>query len=595
MHVKRVQILNFRNFANLDVCLSDNSVIVGENRVGKSNFLFALRLVLDSSLPDSARQLKMTDIWDGVDLTVDPRVEVHVDLADFDGDPNLTSVLTDYRLASDCTISRLSYVFEKKPTVTGPPLSEADFEFKLFGGGDETRSIRPNVRQRICLDLLHALRDAEAELGTWRGSPLRPLLEDAIGRVPKVDLDTVAADLTTATTRLGSLGPISVLESDLRNDIAALAGAAQDIKAKLGFAPTDPLRLFRSIGLFIDDGKRSVSDASLGSANLALLALRLAEFAWRRKKNERNYTLVCVEEPEAHLHPHLQRTIFQKLLGQDPAEPRGLILTTHSPNVAGVAPLRSIVLLKGTSGTGTQALSLANLPLEAAELEDLQRYLDVTRAEILFSRGVIFVEGDAEEALLPVFTRSLGIDLDELGISVCNVGGTNFRPYVRLAAALTLPFAVITDWDPLDGSRPPLGRKRALDLVDDLRARKGLAPLEATKRTDFETNESKLRTALADDGIFLNASTLELEIAHTPTLVAPLLSILDAGNFGALRRKRLEQWRTDPSSVNGEQLLAMVADIGKGRLAGRLAAASIGLSPPAYIGDAITYVATRVS
>lgn len=448
MHLSRVQIINFRNFAALDVALDANVVMVGENRVGKSNFIFALRLVLDTTLPDAARQLKLTDIWDGCNLATAPEVQVHLDLADFDNDVNLIALLTDYRLSSNHTIARLSYVFRKKAGIAGPPSSEADYEFTVYGGGDETRAIRNDVRWRICLDVLHALRDAEGELRTWRFSPLRPLLEDALARVPQTDLNSIAADLNGATAKLGSLGPVKTLETDLRQQIAELAGTPQDLKAKLGFAPTDPLRLFHSIGLFIDDGKRGIADASLGSANLALLTLKLAEFAWRRMKNERNYTLICVEEPEAHLHTHLQRKVFQKLFAEDRDEPRGLFLTTHSPNIASVVPLHSIILLKATPDKGTQAFSLARLKLSGEEIEDLQRYLDTTRAEILFSRGVIFVEGDAEVALLPVFAKSCRHDLDELGITVCNVGGVNFSPYVKLATALAIPFAVITDWDP---------------------------------------------------------------------------------------------------------------------------------------------------
>ncbi len=594
MHLSRVQIINFRNFAALDVALDANVVMVGENRVGKSNFIFALRLVLDAALSDAARQLKLTDIWDGCDLATAPEVQVHLDLSDFDDDVNLVALLTDYRLASDHTIARLSYVFRKKADVAGPPASEADYELKVYGGGDETRSIRNEVRQRICLDLLHALRDAEAELGTWRYSPLRPLLEDAIGKVSKADLDAVAVDVATATTRLGALGPIKALEANLRKEIAELAGASQDIKAKLGFAPTDPLRLFRSIGLFIDDGKRGISDASLGSANLALLTLKLVEFAWRRMKNERNYTIVCVEEPEAHLHPHLQRRVFQKLFAEDTAEPLGLFLTTHSPNIASVAPLCSIVLLKSALDKGTQAFSLARLKLSDEELEDLQRYLDTTRAEILFSRGVIFVEGYAEAALLPVFAKSCGYDLDELGVTVCNVGGVNFSPYVKLATALALPFAVITDWDPLDGTQPPLGRKRVLDLIDDIRQTNGKPPLEAAKRAALEANDDLLREAGTKAGLFLNSSTLEVEIADSNVLFTPLLAILESENFGTIRRKRLAQWKADPSTINGEQLLAMVADVGKGRLSGRLAAKAVGLAPPVYIAEAIGYVTANV-
>jgi putative ATP-dependent endonuclease of the OLD family len=75
MYLSRVQIINFRNFAALDVDLDANVVMVGENRVGKSNFIFALRLVLDTTLPDAARQLKLTDIWDGCDLATAPEVQ----------------------------------------------------------------------------------------------------------------------------------------------------------------------------------------------------------------------------------------------------------------------------------------------------------------------------------------------------------------------------------------------------------------------------------------------------------------------------------------------------------------------------------------
>ena len=74
------------------------------------------------------------------------------------------------------------------------------------------------------------------------------------------------------------------------------------------------------------------------------------------------------------------------------------------------------------------------------------------------------MEGDAEGTLVPVFANAIGKDLDRLGITVCNVAGAHFGSYVKLAASLGLPFAVITDWDPLDDTKPPLGKVRTLDI-----------------------------------------------------------------------------------------------------------------------------------
>ena len=594
MYLSRVQIQNFRNFANLDVRLHKNVVMLGENRVGKSNFIFALRLVLDTTLPDAARQLKLADIWDGCDLDSTPEIHIDLDFVDFETDAGLLALLTDCRISSDHTIARLSYLFRKKIDVPGTPTSDADYEFVAYAGGNETRWIKPELRRRICLDLLHALRDAEADLGSWRTSPLRVLIEDAISQVPKNELSAIAEDLIQATTKLSGLRHVKDLEADLRKDIADLSGASQDIKVKLGFVPVDQSRLFRSIVMLIDDGKRSIAEASLGSANIALLALKQSEFAWRRRKNQRNYTLLCIEEPEAHLHPHLQRRVFQKFFADDDDAAQGLFLTTHSPNIASVAPLMSIVLLKSSANAGTRGFSLAELSLGSEDLEDLQRYLNATRAEILFARGVIFVEGDAEEALVPVFAKNCDYDLDELGITVCSVGGVNFGPYVRLAMALDLPFVVITDWDPQGPQKPPLGRERTLDLMDDMLGAKGKSLLNAKQRAIFESDEIGFRNKVQSAHIFLNGSTLETEIAESPQLSGPLLSVLESEGFGTTRRQRLARWKDDPTTVNGEQLLAMVADIGKGRLSSRLAERVSGLKPPDYIADAVRDVATRV-
>lgn len=97
-------------------------------------------------------------------------------------------------------------------------------------------------------------------------------------------------------------------------------------------------------------------------------------------------------------------------------------------------------------------------------MDDLARNLDVTRAEMLFARGIILVEGDAECFLVPAFAKTMNLSLDHLGITVCSVAGTHFKPYAKFLTAMGIPFAILTDWDLRDGGRPR-GHARAGILV----------------------------------------------------------------------------------------------------------------------------------
>ena len=204
--------------------------------------------------------------------------------------------------------------------------------------------------------------------------------------------EEIQKEVNEAQAELAGHAEVVATAERISQRLIAIAGEQYAVPLTLGLAPTRVDALLRGLRLLIDNGVRGVPDASLGTANLIFLALKSLELDRLVTDGERDHTFFAVEEPEAHLHPHVQRLVYRYFLGatenDDEAEsPLTTILTTHSPHITSVTPMRSIVLLRhDAEEDATVAVSTATVPLTERDEADLQRYIDVTRGEIFFAR-----------------------------------------------------------------------------------------------------------------------------------------------------------------------------------------------------------------
>jgi putative ATP-dependent endonuclease of OLD family len=228
--------------------------------------------------------------------------------------------------------------------------------------------------------------------------------------------------------------------------------------------------------------------------------------------------LLLVEEPEAHLHPQLQRVLLATLQRKNVQ----VFITTHSTHVTSGLPLSSQIVLTTDGGPVTQCAKPSAIPnLNARDAADLERYLDATRSVLLYARKVLLVEGPAEQFVIPPLAKAvLGIDLDEQGIAVVPIFGTHFASYAKLfgSGGMQKKCAILTDGDltPSDADPSVQGEEGEAEPVPRL------ADLEALRGPYVE--------------IFSCETTFERELTLPGTLEAFEAAVIEIGVPGAVAR-----------------------------------------------------------
>lgn len=488
MYIAELSIENFRCFGEAErkliLSLSAGlTALVGENDTGKTAVIDALRFVLgtrdqeylrvegrDFHWPPGAKE-RRTEIricckFDG--LTTHDKGAFAEYLTYVERGGRTEAVLYVNWTAKDTAGTRgtrrfVSGELRSGETGDGPPLDA------------EARSL-------LRATYLRPLRDAERAMAAGRGSRLSQILQHTIevresgvdydaAADPKPDPDTLSVlgigdyfsallgrreGIKEARKRLNEdyLKPLSFSGNNLTGHIGVSASGDKDARLR---------QLLEKLELELkDENEEAPANRGLGSNNLLFMACELLLLG----SDAADFPLLLIEEPEAHLHPQRQLRLMQFLQSQAGIErPDGqkiqIIVTTHSPNLASAIRLDNLVMIQDGKAF---PLKSGKTNLEKSDYRFLERFLDVTKANLFFARGVVIVEGDGENILLPTLARLVGRDFAEHGVSVVNVGHTGLRRFARIFqrsepdrdGVINVPVACIADFDVMPDCAPAI-------------------------------------------------------------------------------------------------------------------------------------------
>ncbi|QSO52782.1 AAA family ATPase [Alicyclobacillus curvatus] len=473
MYLREFRIKNFRAIKeqNLEFHKGLN-ILVGENNAGKSTIIDALRICLSYGKQARDIYIRKSDFY--IDRSNPgssvPEIEFHL-FFQVEKDEE-TGWFNDLHAVTPSGKSELQihfrYYIDRRKSVER-------IKYRVWGGHNEGQTIDSEVWDLLLHVYLGALRDAEQNLRPSRGNRIGQLYvnlnEDRNkNRIDDDKRKELATRVTETLRRDQEWSDLIHSGKDKVNEHlkqTTFRGKGQAVE--IDFLPyefrgiVDNLRM--QIPVFNQENLRTdlsqqeffeLHQNGLGYNNLIYTATVLGDLKNRIRLEPETYIALLIEEPEAHLHPQLQNLFFTYLNELNKIGFQ-LFITSHSPTITAKADLGALIVLQNQD-INISTLSIKNSVLSDDNKKFLVKFLDVTKAQLFFANGVIFVEGISEALLLPIFAKLIDshgkYDLDKNGIEVINVNGVAFEHFAKLfnptdeSKRLNSRAAILTDSDP---------------------------------------------------------------------------------------------------------------------------------------------------
>lgn len=459
MYLSELKLWNFRKYgvgtdeiddAAPSVTLALNpglNVLIGENDSGKTALVDAIRHILGTQSREwyrientdfhgtgdkRAKRLRIEAVFRGF---TNQEAAPFLEWMGFEESKGNQEYVLAVRLTAERKANKIVVDLRAGPDPVGAPMDG-------------------EARELLRITYLKPLRDAVGELTPGRRSRLAQILavhklfQEAMpeDRTPKHRLEEIVGKANADIRKYFSPNDEEALGSEV---LRAINGFLEDFfpegdspTAEINISGGDLGEILRRLSLVIEE-----NPAGLGSLNLLYIAVELLLL---QASDFQGLRLGIVEELEAHLHPQAQLRLIAFLREHVASGNKGqFILTTHSTTLGASIDLEKLVICKGSD---VFPMAPKFTRLDTKNYDFLKRFLDATKANLFFARGIILVEGDAENILLPTIAEIIDRPLHRHGVTVVNVGSTAFLHYAKIstrndARSMGIPVAVVTDMD----------------------------------------------------------------------------------------------------------------------------------------------------
>ncbi len=469
MRLSKITIDNFRGIKHMEVELDrDMTVLVGENNVGKTSVLEALRLCLDVVKSDKTCNFSEYDFYrDDTRTGLETCEPVSITLSFLESEEHLwhehvTQALNEVIVGSDYSVIKFR-VTAQFDVDTGQPvqswsfLDDADNELVGRAGAiKELRRLRPFFFQTA----LRAARDQFHGQSTYWASFLKNrdidettqrALEEELYQVNQkiVDAHTSFRDVTEEVKRISDLVSVG------QTDAVTVDPAPADVYKALRYTDVNLLTA--------SNAKIPIRSHGEGTQSLSVLLLFSAYLKTRLQADVDRYAdpIIAIEEPEAHLHPNAVRAVWQ-LLNDLPGQK---IVATHSGDILSEVPVSKLRRMS-RDGDITQCMSLPDGLLTDEELRKLNHHVRRNRGELFFARCWLLVEGETDVSVFTDCAPMLGIDLHRAGVRIVEYSQVDQNAFIKLADALGIRWFLVSDGD-AEGERYARSAKSHLNGRDE--------------------------------------------------------------------------------------------------------------------------------